>query len=227
LVELSTEKLSAGGPPSVSKLILGPALITLAVTLLHLAGELSHWSKTWFDPAPGGPGPLKFVMIVLAPSFGVHFALRLARTGYGPERAGRAFGYALLGVGMFLLGFYVSFLAEAQFTGKLGLGYLMMAGGAALQFPAWWRFSKTQLAYAYAARIPIAVIMLLALRGRWGTHFDNVQARYAQMSFWPAYLYFALLPQLVLWVCYTVVSGSLLGTIAGAFVDPGPRRATS
>ena len=126
-----------------------------------------------------------------------------------------------------MLGFYVSFLFGTRFTGKLGLGYLMMAAAAALQFPAWLRFSKTQVAYALSARIPIVVIMFLALRGHWGTHFDNVQARYAHMSFWPTYLYFALLPHLVLWVSYTVVSGAVVGTIAAAFVDRGPPQTTS
>ena len=40
------------------KLILVPALITLAVTLLRLTGELLHWSKTLFNPAPGGGGAI-------------------------------------------------------------------------------------------------------------------------------------------------------------------------
>jgi len=220
-------EVNSGTRASISGLIVGPALITLAVTLLRLVGELLHWPKTWFNPAPGGPGPMQFVMVVLAPIFGVYFAFRLARIGEGPGSATRALGHALLGAVLLVLGFYVSFLLGTRFTGKLGLGYLMMAAAAALQFPAWLRFSKTQVAYALSARIPIVVIMFLALRGHWGTHFDNVQARYAQMSFWPTYLYFALLPHLVLWVSYTVVSGAVVGTIAAAFVDRGPPQTTS
>src|SRR5205814_817784 len=221
------EEVKASSRAPIGSLIVGPALITLAVTLLRLAGELLHWSKTWFNPAPGGPGPMLFVTTVLPPIFGVYFAFRLARIGEGPGSAARAFGLALLGAVMLVLGFYVSFLLGARFTGKLELGYLMMAAAAALQFPAWSRFSKTQSAYALSARIPIVVITLLALRGHWGTHFDNVQARYAQMGFWPAYLYFALLPQLVFWVSYTVVSGAVVGTITAAFVDRGPPQTTS
>ena len=41
---------------SIKKLILVPALITLAVTLLRLTGELMHWSKALFNPAAGGGG---------------------------------------------------------------------------------------------------------------------------------------------------------------------------
>ena len=226
-LKLSMAEVNSGTRSSIGRLILGPALITLAVTLLRLVGELSHWPKTWFNPAPGGPGPMLFITTVLAPIFGAYFAFRLARIGEGPGNPARAFGLALLGAVMVVLGFYVSFLLGARSTGKLELGYLMMAAAAALQFPAWSRFSKTQAAYALSVRIPIVVITFLALRGHWGTHFDNVQARYAQMGFWPAYLYFALLPQLVFWVSYTVVSGSLLGTIAASFVDRGPPQATS
>jgi len=34
-------------------LILVPAIITLAVTLLRLFGELSKWSATYFNPTAG------------------------------------------------------------------------------------------------------------------------------------------------------------------------------
>ena len=42
--------------PSLRRLILGPALITLAITLLRLVGELSRWSPSLFNREPGGPG---------------------------------------------------------------------------------------------------------------------------------------------------------------------------
>ena len=37
---------------AMKKLILVPAVITLAVTLLRLLGELLHWSTVLFNPAP-------------------------------------------------------------------------------------------------------------------------------------------------------------------------------
>jgi hypothetical protein len=39
-------------------LILWPALIALAITLLRLAGELQGWSSVLFNPAAGGGGAL-------------------------------------------------------------------------------------------------------------------------------------------------------------------------
>ena len=226
--EGSMEEVKASSRAPIGGLIIvGPALITLAVTLLRLLGELSHWSRSWFNPAPGGPGPMGAVLALLAPLFGVYFALKLARAGEGPRSAAQAFGHALLGAVMLFVGFYTSFLLDTQFTGRLELGYLIVAFAAALQFAAWPRFSKVQLAYAGAVRVPIVVIMWLALRGHWGTHFDSLPPGFPEMSFWPTYLYFALVRQLVFWVSYTVVSGSLLGTIAAAFVDRGPPQAAS
>ena len=56
---------------SIKKLILVPALITLAVTLLRLTGELMHWSKALFNPAAGGGGALVGIAW-LVPVFGIY-----------------------------------------------------------------------------------------------------------------------------------------------------------
>ena len=81
--------------PSLGRLILVPALITLAVTLIRLIGELSRWSPSLFNREPGGPGALVGI-VWLIPVFGIYFALRLARAGEGPSSAGRAIGWAVL-----------------------------------------------------------------------------------------------------------------------------------
>jgi CHASE2 domain-containing sensor protein len=39
------------------QLILVPAVITLAVTLLRLVGELQNWSPTLFSREPGAEAP--------------------------------------------------------------------------------------------------------------------------------------------------------------------------
>jgi hypothetical protein len=83
-----------------------PGLITLTVTLLRLAGELLHWSKTWFNPEQGGF--LAVVGIVwLAPSFGIYFALKLSGAGQGPEHLGHAIVHAILGAILLGAGFYL------------------------------------------------------------------------------------------------------------------------
>ncbi len=80
-------------PLSIRQLILVPSLITLAVTLLRLTGELRRWGSPWFEYESG------IVGITWLPAiFGFYFALKLWRAGERAERVGRAFGLALVGV---------------------------------------------------------------------------------------------------------------------------------
>ena len=73
---------------STRRLILAPAMITLAVTLLRLVGELNHWSPALFNREAGGGGAL-IGIVWLVPIFGVYFALRLLRAGRArPAEAG-------------------------------------------------------------------------------------------------------------------------------------------
>src|SRR5689334_10425159 len=81
---------------AIKKLILVPAVITLAVTLLRLLGELMHWSTTLFNPAPGGGGAV-IGIAWLVPIFGIYFALKVAGSGERPAGVGPAIGYAFLG----------------------------------------------------------------------------------------------------------------------------------
>src|SRR6185436_16936347 len=97
---------------SIAKLIFIPSLITLAVTVLRLVGELEHWNTKLFNPAPGGPGSIiGITWLVLV--FGVYFALKLARTGETPPSAGRVIGYALLGLVVVFAGGFVGFGLQA------------------------------------------------------------------------------------------------------------------
>jgi hypothetical protein len=43
---------------SIPKLILVPSVITLAVTLLRLVGELQHWPSALFNRDAGGGGSI-------------------------------------------------------------------------------------------------------------------------------------------------------------------------
>jgi hypothetical protein len=69
---------------SIPRLVLGPTLFTLGITLLRLAGELRGWPSPWFDKNCGVVGITWF----LPPIFGFYFAWKLRREG---ERA-RALG---------------------------------------------------------------------------------------------------------------------------------------
>jgi hypothetical protein len=97
--------------------------------------------------------------------------------------------------------------------------WAVMAVGAAVQFLAWPELARVMSAYGLAARIPVVVVMLLAMLGNWGTHYDYVgMPGPFQMPFWPGFFWLAFFPQLVFWVSYTIVLGVLSGSIAFASV---------
>src|SRR5579864_5309781 len=109
--------------PSTMQLIMVPALVTLAITILRLVGELQHWPKLFFNPEPGGG--LALVGISWLPLvFGPYFAVKLAGAGAGPSSIGKAIGFAALGVVMMIAGAFVGFAPKPEFPGKIILGLL-------------------------------------------------------------------------------------------------------
>lgn len=212
----------------IAKLILIPSVITLAITLLRLVGELQHWSKTLFNPHAGGGGAI--IAIAWLPFiFGPYFAIKLAHGGQGPASTWKTIGMALVGVAAFPLGAFLAFGPKAQFLLKMPIGLLIMVLAAAIQYFPWPALFKTLLAYAYAARVPVVVVMFFAIQGSWGTHYDFVPRAYTGPSYLvPKWLYIGVRFQLVFWVVYTVVLGTLLGGIAASVArraKPAPQPA--
>jgi len=200
---------------SILRLILVPALITLAVTILRLVGELQHWSKPLFNPSPGGGGALVGIAW-LAPIFGIYFALKLVGAGAGPASLGKAIGFTLLGLVVTAGGAALAGLSQFHKLGMLVGGLVLIAAGAIIPLAGWPALTKTLIAYGYSARIPVAIVMFFAMQGQWGTHYDAPPPEFPEMSFWAKYISIGLLPQLVFWITFTVIFGSLLGTIAVA-----------
>jgi hypothetical protein len=215
-----TETTAQGRAP-LARLILIPGLIALAVTLLRLVGELRHWSPRWFDTEGGGitPGGVSWVIGIswLALPFGVYFAMRLIAAGQRPSSAARAIAYALLGV-------LVLYLGQRIIVPRLGLGtrtMLLMIWAfsvvpAILQYQAWPALWRVLLAYGLASRIPVAIIMFMAMRSTWGTHYDY-GGQVPLDELWFAYIWFGLVPQLVFWVGFTILVGMLAGALTAAF----------
>lgn len=213
----------ASGPGlEVKRLILVPTLITLVVTILRLIGELQQWPSPLFSRSAGGGGAIVGI-VWLVPIFGIYFALKLAGTGDGPKSFGKSIGLTVLGMVVVVLGGYVGFAPTLTFPGKEAVGEVLMAVGALLVYPGWPALFKTLLAYGYAARIPVAIVMFFAIQGQWGTHYDVLPPGYkGPMDFWGKYFEIALLPQLVFWVVFTVVIGSLFGSIVAAIARRKP-----
>ncbi len=114
---------------SRGRLIAIPALVTLAVTLLRLFGELQHWSPILFRGDPGGLDAVVGI-IWLAPIFAVYFALKLVTVGSRPVASARAVVHAFLGVALFLGSNLLKFRLWPPFQPTLrpGLGDCSTAG---------------------------------------------------------------------------------------------------
>jgi len=201
--------------PSIRELILVPSVITLAITVLRLVGELQNWSSSLFSKAPGGGQSLIGISWLIF-VFGAWFGWRLTKAGQGVPNPLKVSGFALLvGLGVSLASFGV-----AQFAGPNGFFAVLIVGSIVaiyLTMSSWPALWHTLLAYALAARIPVAVLMLFAILGNWGTHYDvpppGFPDTYSPIVKW---LLIGLLPQMTIWIYMTVIGGLITGGIAGA-----------
>lgn len=209
------------------RMILMPALVTLAVTLLRLAGELLGWSESLFSPAAGGGGSLVGITW-LVPIFGVYFSWRLIRTGSRPS-AGSAVGWPLLAI---LIAAGVSALGFSLVGQSSVWGLVIFAGMAVAVLPlarkGWQDLFSALLLYAFAARIPVVLIMLPAIAGRWGTHYDAPPPGLPEMGWFSIWIVTGVIPQFTVWIAYTVTVGMIfggLGLLLYGRVDPSPNSA--
>jgi hypothetical protein len=195
------------------QLILIPSLITLAITILRLVGELQHWAPALFNPEAGGGGALVGVSW-LPPIFGAYFAFKLASSGEEYPKAGRLILYSLLGIAVFVGAAFVGFSLDKRpgslpFLTTVAVGSIIALVLIARPWPA---LFKTLLAYGFAARIPIAILMLFAIYGNWGTHYDVAPSPdFPQMHWLTKWLLIGAYPQLIPWIAYTVLVGTLFG----------------
>ena len=171
---------------STARLLLVPALITLALTQLRLTGDLLGIS---------GFGPYEIAWLV--PIFGAYFALHLAKAGETAPLPGSLFKNSLLPMGLFGVGLL---LFHPTSGGMAAVSLVAIV----LIRRAWPRLGTLLLGYALAARLPVIITMLGATLNGWETVYDV--SPYSVLA--------GLLPQLTVWIGFTVVAGSLAGSIA-------------
>ncbi len=113
----------------VRQLILVPALIALAITLIRLVGELGGGSSALFNREAGGGGALVGI-VWLVPIFGAYFAVKLVRGGHGPESAGRVVGFSLLGLlaAAAIMGLSIAFTGDPNVSVSLPGAALQQVG---------------------------------------------------------------------------------------------------
>jgi len=219
---------NAGGSLALRPLILVPALITFGVTLLRLTGELLGWSPVLFSREAGG-GMAVVGIVWLVPVFGVYFAVKLVRMGHGPASAGRAVGLAFLALLIVpALGFLGAALGFPPGGRRLLLVFVVAAIAAIfVAFRAWPALGRVLLAYGLAARIPVAAIMLVAIHVGSGTHYEKGAPGFPEMGALAKWFWIGFLPQMTVWIAFTVVVGALCGGLAVLAVARGPKPATA
>ena len=195
-----------------SRLILVPALITLAVTALRLMGELLRWNPTFFSREAGGAGAIVGI-VWWVPVFGIYFARKLVAAGLGPAGAGRALGMALLGLVFVPAGIFVANALKLPFLGVLPVLAVVSLLAAFVAFRGWPALGRVLLAYGLAARIPVAALMLVAMMANWGTHYELGPPEMPPMGLFTKWLLIGLLPQLTFWIAFTIVVGAIFGSV--------------
>jgi hypothetical protein len=198
---------------SLRRLILVPALVTLAVTLFRLTGELFRWSPALFNREAGGGGAL-IGIVWLIPVFGVLFGLRLASSGQPPASVGKALGWAALAFVLNTALFIGSVTLVPSPVAQLAIFGIGSWLAILLARRGWEDLWRVLLAYGMAARIPVVVIMFLSIFGGWDTHYTKPRPDFPPMGPWGLFFWTAFLPQTTVWIYLTIVGGIIFGGLA-------------
>jgi hypothetical protein len=200
------------------RLILVPAIITLAVTLLRLTGELLNWSPVFFSRQAGGAGAIVGI-VWLVFVFGIYFAVKLWRRGERPSSLGRVFGYPALGLALTIGAIAGTDAAGMSQNAQFLVIVAVSLVGLVIAMNGWKELGKTLVLYGLAARIPVALVMLVAIFRNWGTHYDVVPPNFPEMEPLAKWFWIGVLPQLTIWIAFTVIVGMLFGAIAAAVLS--------
>jgi len=199
----------------VRQWILVPAIVSLVITLVRLAGELMHWNPTFFSRAGGGAGAVVGI-VWLVPILGIYFAIKLRDVGDRPAGLLRGFGFVVLaGLVPLATGFLGSALGLRAIQ-ILGLVCVALFVSILVVKPAWPSLARLLWFYGLAARIPVILVMLVAIFGDWGTHYDVTTPELASLPPLIKWLLIAVLPQITLWMGFTVVCGMVFGLLTMA-----------
>ena len=103
----------------------------------------------------------------------------------------------------------VGAVANAAGMDPLGTPLLIIfavaaVGSVAVALKAWPELGRVLVAYGLAARIPVALVMLIAIFAGWGTHYDVPPAPdFPEMAPLTLWFWIGLVPQLTVWIAFT------------------------
>lgn len=199
---------------SGNSLVAVPVLITLTVTLLRLAGELMGWSERLFNPEAGG-GMAVVGIVWLIPFFAFYFGWRMTGEGKLSDSPWKILAFSIAGFALLIASMFAANAVFAQFTvssilaaalGSVLVGFFTFQGSPTL--------FGALLRYGLGARIPVAVIMLFAMLGNWNTHYDAPPPGFPEMGVFARWVTIGLVPQLTVWITFTLVFGGFFAAIA-------------
>lgn len=208
--------------PRIATPVALPAIFTFAVTMLRLVGELQRWGSPWVVNARGGSDNVVIGVTWLPLVFGPYFGRRLTKSGAGPSKMGSAVATAIASTIVFFIGSFLIDSTERHPSILTLAGLLITLAAAFIPRNGWRALGLTLLAYAFAARIPVAIVILIAMSSHGGqglgTHFDVVHVAGWTSPWWKKFMLFGLAPEVTLWIGWTVATGSLVGTLLTAIL---------
>jgi hypothetical protein len=145
--------------------------------------------------------------------FGAYFGWKLGRLGHRPDGVGRVVGLSLLGLAVMVVTGVALNALKAGFVIQIVAFGVAGIIGAVIAARGWPALGRVLIAYALAARVPVALLMLVAMLGNWGTHYDVAPPELPAMGVWTKWLVIGVLPQMTIWIAITVVFGALTGLL--------------
>jgi hypothetical protein len=211
----ATNDAANGKSLSTGQMIAFPAVVALAVTIIRLIGELKGWSPAYFSTEPGGGGALVGIAWLI-PVFGIVFAMQLANAGAWPASRGRAITFPLIALAL-LAG---SFAAIMKFIGTTDPVKFIAASAIAsavcgvIAAIGWPRLARVNFGYGIASRIPVVVVMYLAIAKNWNSHYAKGAPGMPEMALIEKWVLIGVVPQMVTWIAITLSLGGLFGGLA-------------
>ena len=90
-------------------------------------------------------------------------------------------------------------------------------------FAAWPALGRLLLAYAFAARVPVMLVMAVAIWKAWRNPLRRAAPRVPGHDGLGRWLWIGLLPQATIWVAWTMATGALGGALGWLAASRRPR----
>jgi hypothetical protein len=209
-------------PPCTLRLILVPSIVTLLVSVARLVGELQGWVT---DQSGGAAHVLGITWLVFV--FGAWFGWQLLRRGAGPRQSRPFLTMLVLAMAMAGTGIWQFSGIDRQAVDDTAYQALRAAvvvivgvslAAMLLTFTVWGRLAWTLLCYGLLARGTVVAIAWLAHTNGWHTHHVKFGPAGIEREIGDTMLS-ACISQFGFWVPFTVVFGTLVGSLFARGAD--------